>query len=405
MARSKTTRGAEGGRTVRSGTLWALLFVQVVASAPAAAQSLQLSGYGLNVGTRSGGGPFSEAGFADFQRLRGMLEGGRGRFDLDVAYEHTLLLRESGAGIAAAGLQLPGSVGNWWDLEGTVDSGEDWTWAHRIDRLAGTFELTDQTELIVGRQVVSWASTLLLTPADPFTPFDPADPFREYRAGVDAVRLRRYLGPVSELDVVFRPTRDRAEDRITALVRGSTSLRGWDVSAWGGVLYDRAAGAVGLVGAVGTWAVRGEASLRDVEGDFAVRGTIGVDRRFLVAERDLYLVLEYQHEGFGAGDGEIEDLLQSDPLARGELQLLSRDSGAVQVSFQVHPLVSASWLTLVSVTDGSGLVGPGIGWSVGSNSALTAGAFVGWGKEGLSGLKSEFGAVPAVGYASFSFFF
>ena len=114
----------------------------------------------------------------------------------------------------------------------------------------------------MGRQVISWASTLILTPADPFTPFDPADPFREYRAGVDAVRFQAYPGPFSEIDIVVRPVStidgDRITstidgDRITALARAKTNWGGWDLGVWGGVLFDEPAGALSLVGAVGPW--------------------------------------------------------------------------------------------------------------------------------------------------------
>jgi hypothetical protein len=385
----------------------AALVVAVTPPTPGTAQQtdVTLSGYGLNVGTYSDGSRFSGAGAADIQRLRGMLEASLGRFELDVAYEHTALVREAGAGIAAAGLRLPGSVGNWWDLDWTLDSGEDWSWSHRFDRLAGTVALAEKVEVTVGRQVISWASTLLLTPADPFTPFDPADPFRDYRAGVDAVRLRWYVGPFSELEVVVRPTRDVTQDRLTALVRGRTSVGGWDLSAWSGALYDAAAAGVAAVGSIGPWAVRGEGSLRDEGGEVSFRGALGVDRRTTFLERDLYVVMEYRRDGFGAAEGEIGPLLTSAPALRGELQLVSKDAGALQFSLQVHPLVSVSLLTLVSLNDESGLVGPGVGWSVGSNSTVTAGAFLAWGTEGTTGLESEFGAVPAVGYASITFFF
>ena len=102
----------------------------------------------------------------------------------------------------------------------------------------------DAVEVSVGRQAVSWGTTLFLTPADPFIPFSPADPFRVYRGGIDAARARIYPGPLSEIDVVFRPSRTLVGEETTALARGLTTWRNWEVSGWGGTLYGDAAGAV-----------------------------------------------------------------------------------------------------------------------------------------------------------------
>ena len=234
----------------------------------------------------------------------------------------------------------------------------------------------------MGRQVVSWASTFILTPADPFTPFDPADPFREYRAGVDAVRFRAYPGPFSEIDIVVRPISKTGEDQITALARGKTNWLGWDFAAWGGVVFDEPAGALSLVGALGPWAVRSEFAVRSEADEVIVRGTVGVDRRFSVGGRDLYLIAEYQHDGFGAaGSEDLLDVVASDPFQRGELQVLGRDALAVQGSYQIRPLWGIDLLTITSLADGSGLVSGGASWSVGVNSSLRGGFFLGFGDE------------------------
>ena len=215
----------------------------------------------------------------------------------------------------------------------------------------------------MGRQVVSWASTFILTPADPFTPFDPADPFREYRAGVDAVRFRAYPGPFSEIDIVVRPISKTGEDQITALARGKTNWLGWDFAAWGGVVFDEPAGALSLVGALGPWAVRSEFAVRSEADEVIVRGTVGVDRRFSVGGRDLYLIAEYQHDGFGAaGSEDLLDVVASDPFQRGELQVLGRDALAVQGSYQIRPLWGIDLLTVRAWRTGG--VVPGASWSV-----------------------------------------
>lgn len=390
-------------------TAWGLaagsVFMLSLACGAEAQQSVTfgLSGYALNVGSAAGESPFSSGGFSDFQRLREMLEVSSGRFRLDIAYEQALLLAESPGG-TTSGLLPANPANNWWDMEWTIDDGDHHSVAHRIDRAAVTF-LAGPLEATVGRQVVSWASTLFLTPADPFTPFDPTDPFREFRAGIDALRIRWYPGPFSDIDVVVRPTRGADGDQLTALVRAKTNWRGWDLSAWGGALFDRGAAAAQLVGSLGSWAVRSEVSVRDEEDGNILRTTLGVDRRLRVADRDMYLVVEYQHDGFGAGDGELLAVLSSTPARRGELQVFSRNALATQASLEVNPLVNVDLLALWSLTDGSVLLGPGLTWSASSSATLRLGGFLGAGAESAGTLESEFGDTPAVAYLSASLYF
>jgi hypothetical protein len=91
-------------------------------------------------------------------------------------------------------------------------------------------------EITAGRQTISWATSLIFTPADPFAPFDPADPFREFRAGVDALRLQGFSGAFTELEFVVRPADTREGTTITALGRITTATGPWEISGWAGVL-------------------------------------------------------------------------------------------------------------------------------------------------------------------------
>ena len=88
------------------------------------------------------------------------------------------------------------------ELQWTLEESEHVLWQHRFDRLNVSWTPAPPVQIQIGRQAVSWATTLFFTPADPFSPFDPADPFREFRAGVDAARLHVYPGALSEIDVV-----------------------------------------------------------------------------------------------------------------------------------------------------------------------------------------------------------
>jgi hypothetical protein len=377
---------------------------------PCRGQVGPVTGYAINVAGYAGPSPLGAGGASDFQRLRLMLGPALGPLHAELAYEQ-LFLYQRQPGAAFAGL-VPGAApasGDWLDLDWTLVARGDVQWRHRMDRLdlalrAGAIELR------VGRQAISWATTLLLTPADPFAPFDPSDPFREYRTGVDAVRLQVFPGPLSSLDVVVRPERTPGGRTVTAALRGKASLGALDLSAWGGVVDGAPAGAVGATGTVAGAAWRLEAAVREDTTRAAVlRVAAGIDRRWSVLGRDLYVVVEYQRDGFGARDAAgLGPVLLSQPFRRGELQVLGRDVVAAQLQYQVHPLIAGELLVLWDAGDGSALAGPAVQVSASNDVAVRAGAFLPAGRGGRSppgAPGSEFGIAATFGFASVSLFF
>ncbi len=383
---------------------------------PAAAQQSGLSGYYLNLWTRVGSSPLGgPSNGSAFQRMRLMWDADSGSALVDIAYEHALTFRKPGTLGAQLLTAAAGSAsgGDWLTLDGEIDAGEGVLWRHRFDRLSVRFDLGPDADLVIGRQPISWATTLVLTPADPFSPFDPADPFREYRIGVDAARLRYYAGAFTQFEFVARPALvgPGGERAFSLLARATTNHGGWDLGAWAGTVHDTFGAAAFLTGAVGLWAARAEVVARRIDDRTAVRASAGFDRTFSAAGREMYLVIEYQHDGLGASTS--EDLLAvatSRAFAQGEMQVLGRDVGALQLAYQLHPLLSASNITLASLRDGSFLLGPGLGYSATESVSVRFGAFVGVG-EGVTRdgvvprLGSEFGAVPRVVYLSTNFYF
>jgi hypothetical protein len=201
----------------------------------------------------------------------------------------------------------------------------------------------------------------------------------------------------------------KTASRRAASLRGLATVRGWELSGWAGVLYDEVAGAFGASGSLGSWALRGEGTLRDGAGDLVFRGSVGLDRRFTVSGRDLLLVLEYQRDGFGAsGEEDYARVLDSDPFLRGELQVLGRDEAVLQTSYQLHPLWSLAGLLLWNLGDGSALVSPSFAYSASDSVSMSGGLFFGFGASDLASpgeLPSEYGLVPATAYVSVSLFF
>jgi hypothetical protein len=402
----RRARAPRGARLAAPALLCALLAGG--AARGLTAQVGPLRGYALNVAGASASSAFGPGGFSDFQRLRLMLSPSLGPLRFEAAYEHLLLYQaHPGAGIGALAPGAATASGDWADLDWTLAQGAHAQWRHRLDRLDLALP-AGRLEARVGRQAISWATTLLLTPADPFAPFDPSDPFREYRSGVDAIRLQYFPSPFGQLDLVARPERGLDGRTVTAAARGRVTVASWDLSAWAGVVHGEAAAAAGVTGTGAGAALRLEAEVRrDAAGAAVVRSAVGADRRWSVLGRDLYVVLEYQHDGFGAaGPGALASVLLSAPYRRGEMQVLGRDVAAGELTYQLHPLLSGELLALWDLRDGSALFAPAASLSASNNVTVRASAFLPVGRGGSrTVLASEFGGVPRFGYLAVSLFF
>ena len=375
---------------------------------PAHAQSSWLTGYLQTVPLVSAATEISESNIAGFSRFRLSTEPVLGSVSFEAAYEHALTGRQREAS-AGLGIGVVPSGGEWLDLEWTIEEEEHVRWRHRFDRLNVGWSPTRSMDLSVGRQAVSWGTTLFLTPADPFLPFSPSDPFRQFRGGVDAGRLRLYPGPLSSLDLVVRPTDTAVGEELTALLRGLTTWKNWELSGWGGTLYGDRAAALGAAGGVGVWAVRVEAVIREIRGRVVGRGSLGLDRILQIDGRDLFVVLEYQRDGLAAaGPSEYLDILESREFQRGELQVLGRDEAVFQASYQLHPLWSLGGLWLWNLNDRSALLAPTFGYSAGDEASIGGGVYFGFGKNEITPerpLPSEYGLSGTTGYVSLSWFF
>jgi hypothetical protein len=362
--------------------------------------ALNLSGYYLNVATGVLEGPYTPAGVTDFQRLRLMASPDLGPLQFDIAYEQSLeLVSDPGLGL---GPQLGGNASgiNWLPLQWTIEDWDHGSWRHRFDRLFVSAPLGASAEATVGRQTISWATSLILTPADPFAPFDPADPFREYRAGVDALRIQGFASSFTELELVLRPADTPEGTTMTALGRITTASGPWEVSGWAGVLHDGGAASAGATLTAAGTAFRGEAELRWP--DDVLRFSIGADRSFSVAGRDLYMVLEYQRDGYGARDpADYAAVLLSAPYQRGELQVIGRNELALQASWQATPLLTPELLAVWNLDDGSLLLTPAASYSLSNEMYVRGGFYFGIG----AGRTTEYGVVPSSLYLSLTAFF
>ena len=339
---------------------------------PASGQSEGLSGYVQTVPVSSRAG---EATL--FNRVRVARALALGPLSLDVAHEVAAVLTRAADPALGAVAGSDARDGQWLNLQWVLSDRGQVRAQHRFDRLQAVWSPAEEVVLSVGRQAVSWGTTLLLTPADPFLPFRPEDPFREFRGGIDAARLRFYPGPLSEIDLVIRPSRLGGDEELTALARGLTSWGSWEVSGWGGVLYGDGAAAVAAAGGVGEWAARLEAVVREVEGRAVWRGAWGVDRTLKFGGREARFVLELQRDGLGAaGPDELETLPDSSAFRRGELQVRGREELAARAAYRIHPLWNVFATALWNLSRGGALLVPGFSYSLADEATVKGGAYL-----------------------------
>jgi hypothetical protein len=206
-----------------------------------------------------------------------------------------------------------------------------------------------------------------------------------------------------------RVSRSAGVVTTTALTRATLAAGAWEFSGWGGVLYDRAAVAAGVTRTLGGWGVRGEVEVRNVPGSRAVvRGALGADRRVGVWHRDLYVVLEYQHDGFGSRrPDELPVVALSAPYARGELPLLPgrRRRSAI---LSAAPAGVGRAPGALERAGRQRLGGPALALSVTQELGARVGCYLPVGNSAVDSPvlpASEFGTVPRFGFVAASVFF
>lgn len=277
----------------------------------------------------------------------------------------------------------------------------------RLDRLYLRFKVP-HVELTLGRQPVSFGRAYFFTPLDVVAPFTPTTLDREYKPGVDALRIDSYFGTSGRFTAVAAFVGPDAGDLSDGLVDlvvaayGAYTVDVWDLGIF--VALARGDGVVGVetAGNIGPVSVRSEVSVTMPENgdDPFVRAVLGGGHAWF--DPDISLELELYAQTIGAESPDEYIGFALDPrVSRGELWTLGRWYAAASVSWQVHALVALSTFAVVNLGDPSAMVGPGVAWSVADEVSVNAGLFLGLGERpGLLTLESELGATPTVAWVS-----
>ena len=327
----------------------------------------------------------------------------------------------SGSGVTSSGTQGHRRV----DLQKEVQSSdlqeEDIRLWAEIDRLNVRFE-HQKFSLTLGRQPITWGVNYFWPVIDLFGPFSPAAIDRDYKPGVDAVRLNLPVGDFSEVELIAAAQGDeatggsnRSQNDWSYGALGRFHVKGTDVGFLIGDFYRDTMAGIFVTGDMGGFGLRGEALYTDVAEEWLGlpgetsssfwRATVGVDR--LLSPR-ASLVTEISFNGFGGRSAQEYPLIAaSNRFQRGEITSLGREYSGVSFSFQVSPLWTVAAAVLTNWGDGSTLLQPSLAWSVSDNSSVSFGAFVGFGDEFdmAGGVASEYGVVPVTLWGSIRTYF
>ncbi len=304
----------------------------------------------------------------------------------------------------------------------------DLDWEHevlsgRTDRLALSWR-PEGWSVALGRQPLTFGTGLVFTPMDVVNPFHPATIDTEYKPGVDALRVDRFLGVGGRLTLVAAwvgpPIADPVlwADGILAAT-GQTTVGLTDLHGFAGVVRTEPVIGVGVASAVGGIGVHGDATLTLGEAPFvrSVAGAVWRPTPTTTLTGEAYL------QTFGAArpEGYLE-VATSDRFARGEVWQMGRYYASLSVAEELTPLIGGTLALVANLADPSALGVLGLTWSVADEAVVSAGAYLGLGARpdrvevGLDGagptlqdlaptVRSEFGLYPHAAYVQMSAYF
>jgi len=289
-----------------------------------------------------------------------------------------------------------------FDLTAVVSDRSDHILYHRLDRLSVAFR-SSRGSLRLGRQDLTWGNGMIFNPLDLFNPFAPTDVVRDYKTGDDMAVVQAYLPDGGDLQVLYVPRRptpgadpDWDASSVAAKLHRFAGDLEFDLMA-ARHYRDTVLGG-GLLGEIGDAAWRLDAVWTVPGGDLDARSflsfVVNLDYSWTWRGRNWYGLVEYHHNDLGTTDygRALYEPRIRDRLRRGELFGLGRDYLALQLRWEVHPLVNLYLAPITNLDGPSGLVQPYLMWDVTGSLRATAGAVAHWGAAG-----TEYGGYRVAG--------
>ncbi len=342
------------------------------------------------------------------------------RASFDLAYEQRLRVasgesRSSGTAIAVLPSDSPPAY-RLTPLDWEIAAGQHAAWRHEIDRAVLRVAVS-RLEIGVGRQAIGWGRGVLFGAVDLFSPFSPFEADREWRRGIDAIRVDAHLSSRASADAVLALGDRWSESAFAGRLRGYAGEVDVEVVAgrrardtFGGAATSFAIGQAEAhveVAAFRTDAVAGSRLFGDRR--TVLKAVVGGSSRLPVAA-GLLVHLEYHYSGFGVRRAQdvVPALTDGQFVARilrGDTQILTRHAVAVVASYEWSPLVAASTALVHEPTDGSGVLTPSLTLTFTDRWSLLVSGYLSYGRDALgSEQRSAYGASPSTGLVQVRFY-
>jgi hypothetical protein len=337
------------------------------------------------------------------------------------AYEHRAQASSGRGGFGAAGGALPSFAKAPYrlgQLDWSIYSEDDFFYRHEIDRALVALH-PSWGEVTVGRQAIGLGRGVVFSAVDLFSPFNPIEVDREWRRGVDAVRLEYHTSDTSSVELlgVFGESWD--DSAVIGRARGYIGEIDGELligkrarDAFVGVTMSRV---------VGDAEVHGELALFHTPDAFpdgglfsndhlVAKAVLGTSYTFDIGS-GLTLFAEYHYSGFGVKEAADVTQVFRDPdvqerFLRGDTQILGQHALGTQMTYAFATNWNGFLLTLVSPTDASGLISPSIGWNFSEYGSVRVSTFLPWGSSPHNGrLGSEYGSTGKSLFVQVSLYF
>ena len=255
----------------------------------------------------------------------------------------------------------------WMDLSVNIWDNNSAVLTTMFDRLYVDYSGGDW-QVRLGRHRINWGKDLIWNPNDIFNAQSFLDVAYREGPGTDALLVRRYLGPVAQVEAAVAGA--RSADSITAALCGQVNAAGFDIQLLGGWMRHDIVGGAGFSGQVANAALRGEGTLfygDSMSGDPQFVGCLSADYMF---PKEIRLLLSglYNSDGKKSpADGFtslFNDRITAKTLSPAQFQVFA------QVTWQATPLFSVDCGILVNPSDGSALLMPHATYSLSENTEV-----------------------------------
>ena len=224
-----------------------------------------------------------------------------------------------------------------------------------------------------GRQRVNWGVNMMTNPNDIFNIYSVYAIDYPERPGSDALRIQRFTGVGSRVELAISPGRQRRQT-VAAILYGF-DVKGYNMQVIGGYYRDRLAVGGGWAGNLGGAGFKGETMVfhdLDRQEDGGNRRTnaiiaLSLDYMF---DNGLFIVTELLYNR----DGGKRDYQLFGSGISADNPSFSRYQAALQLSYLIHPLLNTSMTGIYYLREEAFFIAPALSWSVRQNLDLTISA-------------------------------